>query len=212
MNNIIIKNDLYNLRNQTHQFDIKNIKKMKSKLEIIYALSKKYPDFFKVIENGIQYKQFLSGFFNCIILNRCKPAYIKIYNTKNNKIYYTNYNKLSGKYNINNLLPWNNNNLILCEDYLSDVNKNNFKIDKKIFIESIIILFPTFFKKFNELLFLLNSKLDNKISINDLYNYLLYCGDTLNKIKIINTTNILSKKKIYKFLNLFTYEQLKGFF
>lgn len=210
MDNIKIKNNLCNLRNKTQEFNINNIIKIKSKSEIIYALSKKYNNFFKIIKNGIQYKQFLSGFLNCIVIHKCKPKYIKIYDKK--KVCFINYNKLSAEYYSKNFLPWDVNNLISCKEYLSHNNKNNFLIDKKILIESIIILFPTFFKKFPYLLLNLNNKLDNKISIYDLYNYLIYCGDTLNKIKIIKTTNILSKKKIYEFLNLFTYEQLISLF
>lgn len=210
MNKNNYDNNLEDLRNKTQQFNIKNIIKMKSKSEIIYALSKKYNNFFEIIENGIQYRQFLSGFLHCIVINKSEPKYIKIYNLNNNKFYYTNYNKISANYNSKNLLPWNNNNLILCKN--NKINeKNNFEIDVKFLIQSITILFPNFFKKFNELLFLLG-EIYNKISINDLYNYLIKCGDILNNIKIIKTTNILSKKKIYKFLNLFTYEQLIDFF
>lgn len=210
MNKINYDNNIEDLRNKTQEFNVKNIIKMKSKSEIIYALSKKYNNFFKIIEKGIQYRQFLSGFLHCIVINKSEPKYIKIYNFNNNKFYYTNYNEISADFNSKNLLPWNNNNLILCKN--NKINeKNNFEIDVKFLIESITILFPKFFKKFNELLFLL-SETNVKVSINDLYNYLIKCGDILNNIKILKATNILSKKKIYKFLNLLTYEQLISLF
>jgi len=210
MNKINYNNELENLRNKTQEFNINNIIKMKSKSEIIYALSKKYNNFFEVIKNGIQYRQFLSGFLHCIVINKSEPKYIKIYNSNADKYYYTNYNKISAEYNSKNLLPWNDNNLILCKN--KKINeKNNFDVNIKFLIESISILFPKFFKKFNNLLLLLIERFNN-ISLNELYNYLIKCGDILNNIKKEKATNILSKKKIYKFLNLFTYEQLISLF
>ena len=71
------------LRNKTKQYTNENIIKLKSHNELLFALKRKYRIFFSIIENnGMQYKQFLSGFFNCILQDKEEPFYIRIKITK----------------------------------------------------------------------------------------------------------------------------------
>ena len=82
-------------------------------------------------------------------------------------------------------------------------------------MQSLIILFPKFIKKYPKILLNLNKILDeteNKtISVRHLYNYLVYCGDKLAKDEYKSKTKnkyILSKNKVFNFLKIFTYNQL----
>jgi hypothetical protein len=198
------------LQYKTHRFSKENIRKMKSQSELIFALKKKYPIFFDIIDNkGIQYKQFLSAFFNCILSGYVEPFSIRIKNK--NKTELKVFNKFSSNYNYINILPWNRYNIIKCHYK----NNNKIRVNKEQFMQSLIILFPKFIKKYPKILLNLNKILDeteNKtISVRHLYNYLVYCGDKLAKDEYKSKTKnkyILSKNKVFNFLKIFTYNQL----
>lgn len=199
------------LQNKTQRFNKENIKKMKSQSELIFALRKKYPIFFDIIDNkGIQYKQFLSAFFNCILSGNLEPFSIRIKNYYN-KTELKIFNKYSSNYNYINILPWNKYNIIKC--YKN--NKSGIRVNKEQFMQALIILFPKFIKKYPNILLNLNKRLDETekktISVRHLYNYLVYCGDKLAKDEYkSNKKNkyLLSKNKVYNFLKIFTYNQL----
>lgn len=198
------------LQNKTHRFSKYNIERMKSQSELIFALKKKYPIFFDIVDKqGIQYKQFLSAFFNCILGGYLEPFSIRIKN--NNNIEYKVFDKYSSNYNYINILPWNKFNIIKC--YIK--NNNEIRVNKEQFMQALIILFPKFIKKYPNILLDLNKKLNDTthktISVKHLYNYLVYCGDKLAKYDYKrNKKNkfLLSKNKIYNFLKIFTYNQL----
>ena len=176
------------LRNKTKQFTNENIIKLKSHNELILALKRKYRIFFSIIENnGMQYKQFLSGFFNCILTGQYEPFYIRTY--KNNKISnYTIFDRNSSNYNYVTLLPWNKLNIIKCENKYRSIqytSKPLIRINKEQFMQSLIILFPEFIRKHPNILLNLNQQLKETsaktISVNHLYKFLVYCGDKLAK-------------------------------
>lgn len=200
------------LQNKTQRFNKENIKKIKSQSELIFALRKKYPIFFDIIDNkGIQYKQFLSAFFNCILSGYLEPFSIKIKNKNKNKTELKVFNKFSSNYNYINILPWNKYNIIKCHYK----NNNEIRVNKEQFMQSLIILFPKFIKKYPKILLNLNKILDETekktISVRHLYNYLVYCGDKLAKDEYkskIKNKYLLSKNKVYNFLKIFTYNQL----
>lgn len=227
------------LQNKTHRFSKDNVVKLKSHNELLLALKKKYPIFFDIIDNnGIQYKQFLSGFFNCILTSKHEPFYIKlqdlaiinakddlkvIYNN-NDKIIFNIYNLVSANYNYINLVPWNKNNIIKCYSNNSvSLNDTNIRINKDQFMQCVIVLFPKFIKTYPKLFLALNNKLKvlNKetISVSHLYKYLVYCGDTIAKTEYYYNISKSKKKfnkikykfnknKIENFLKIFTYDQL----
>lgn len=212
----LLKLKLQLLQNKSQQISDKNISKFNSHNEFIIAFKKKYPMFFNIIEiKGIPYKQFLSGFFNCILKGKPEPFYIKT--LKNDK--YAIFDINSSNYNYVTLLPWNKLNIIKCEDkYRSIQDKNDklIRINKEQFMQSLILLFPDFIRKNPNILLDLNKKLkeipEKTISINHLYKYLIYCGDKLAKdnykLSKRKSVYILSKYKIYQFIKIFTYEQL----
>ncbi len=230
--NDLLKLKIKLLQNKTKQFSKENVNKLRSHSDLILALKRKYPIFFNIIDNhGIQYKQFLSAFFNCILNNNIEPFSIRIKSTKNNVNKNNNnnlkiYSKLSANYNYIRLEPWNKYNIIKCYNkYRSLNNETNkitelLRINKEQFMQSLIVLFPEFIKKYPDKLTDLNTKLQkldsNTISIKHLYNYLIYCGDKLAKDKFINVIRFskdkyiykLSKSKVYNFLKIFNYKQL----
>ena len=208
-----------------------NIIKLKSNSELIIALKKKYAMFFDIIDNhGIQYKQFLSAFFLCILMGYNEPFSIKLEEeTLKRKRIYKSVNKLyniySANYNYITLLPWNKHNIVKCYNKNKTSSKITRKtsgtitrINKEQFMQCIIVLFPKFAKKYPKLLFELNRKLEetNKITISviHLYKYLIYCGDKIAKDEYYNKSLKhknkfkFSKNKIKTFLKIFTYEQL----
>ena len=234
----ILKLQLKLLQDKSQQINNYNISKLNSHKEFINALKKKYPTFFYIIETqGIPYKQFLSGFFNCILTGQQEPFYIRTY--KNNKISnYTIFDRNSSNYNYVTLLPWNKLNIIKCENKYRSIqytSKPLIRINKEQFMQSLIILFPEFIRKHPNILLNLNQQLKETstktISVNHLYKFLVYCGDKLAKdnFKLAKDNSqlakdnsqlakeltnkrkkvyILSKYKIYQFLKIFTYEQL----
>ena len=202
------------LQNKTKRFNKYNILKLKSHNEFIFALKTKYPIFFDIINHsGIQYKQFLSSFFNCIINGFPEPFYIqiKLNNNKVEKIY----DKYNSSYNYLTLLPWSKNNIVKCKNKKDIIN--NFRVNKVQFMQALIVLFPKFIQAYPNILMDLNNKLNNitsdTISIVHLYKYLIYCGDKLAKYNYIKNSKYkyvfkLSKNKIENFLKIFTHEQL----
>lgn len=213
------------LQNKTQRFSKENISKLRSHSELIIALKKKYPMFFDIIDNhGIQYKQFLSAFFLCILTGHYEPFSIRLekqtlkrkrdckYLTKVYDIYSANYNYIT-------LLPWNKYNIVKCYNVNEEFSKiTSIRINKEQFMQCIVVLFPKFIKKYPKLFFELNKKLEeiNKetISVIHLYKYLIYCGDKIAKDEYYNKSlkdknkYKFSKNKIETFLRIFTYEQL----
>lgn len=220
--NKLINFKLKLLQNKTQQFSRENIHKLNSHSDLIFALKKKYQILFNIIDNhGIQYKQFLSVFFLCILMRCSEPFLIEIESFKDNKnLNYIDklYNINSANYNYITLLPWSKYNIVKCNKYNKDNNYlDKIKIDKEQFLQCIIVLFPKFIKNFPKLFFELSKKLEkidkNTLNMIYLYKYLIYCGDKLAKEeynnKIIKNNNRFSKNKIELFLKIFTYEQLK---
>lgn len=200
------------LQNKTQRFNKENIKKLKSYPELTLALKKKYPIFFDIIDKqGIQYKQFLSAFFGCILTGNYEPFSIRI---EKGKEYNENvYNKYSANYNYITLLPWNKYNIIKC---YNSAKREIIRINKEQFMQSVIVLFPKFIKRYPKLFLSLNNKLKNidkkTISVIHLYKYLVYCGDKLSKDeyydKSIKYKNMkFTKNKIETFLRILTYDQ-----
>ena len=212
------------LQDKTRRFSIENINKLRSHTQLIMALKKKYPMFFNIIDNhGIQYKQFLSTFFLCILTGNYEPFSIRLEKKKFKKedTKYVNkvYDIYSANYNYITLLPWNKYNIVKCYSVNKEFSKTSIiKINKEQFIQCVIVLFPKFIKKYPKLFLELNKKLEqsNKptISIIHLYKYLVYCGDKISKNEYYNTSFKkpkkfkISKNKIETFLRIFTYEQL----
>lgn len=211
------------LQDKTKRFSKENIIKLRSNSELIIALKKKYPMFFDIIENhGIQYKQFLSAFFLCILTGNNEPFSIKLQEEtlkrkKNYKFLNKVYDIYSANYNYITLLPWNKHNIV--KSYNSNKTSGTItRINKQQFMQCIIVLFPKFIKKYPKLLFELNKKLEeiNKITISiiHLYKYLIYCGDKIAKDEYYNKSLKhkkkfkFSKNKIKTFLKIFTNEQL----
>ena len=202
------------LQDKTQRFNKYNILKLKSQNELIFALSKKYPLFFDIIKNNsMQYKQFLSAFFKCIINGINEPFCIKVKSGDENleKVY----NKHSSNYNYLTLVPWSKNNIIQCQN--KQGVKKDIRVNKEQFMQALIVLFPKFIKTFPDILLDLNNKLNESskptISINHLYKYLMYCGDKLAKHIFYKNSKDkylfkFSKKKIDNFLKIFTHEQL----
>ena len=215
------------LQDKTQRFSKENICKLKSHSELIMALKKKYPMFFEIIENhGIQYKQFLSGFFLCIMTGNHEPFSIKLEKEtlkrkRDSKYLHKIYDIHSANYNYITLLPWNKYNIIKCYNVNNEFSKTLgtiTRINKEQFMQSVVVLFPKFIKKYPKLSFELNKKLEEKnkktISAIHLYKYLVYCGDKIAKDEYYNKSlkekkNFkFSKNKIETFLRIFTYEQL----
>ena len=203
------------LRNKSHRFNVNNILKLKTKNELIIALNKKYKIFFDIVNSShIQYKQFLSGFFKCIIHGLKEPFSIKI--LIDNKIIPKVYNNYTSNYNYITLLPWSKFNLI--NGTTSKKNIYHIKINKEQFMQALIVLFPKFIKTYPKILLDLNNKLNDTpkptISMIHLYKYLIYCGDKLAK-NLYEKKNKgkfkfkISKNKVINFLKIFTVEQLK---
>lgn len=221
----LLKLQLKLLQDKSQQISNYNISKLNSHKEFINALKKKYTTFFKIIETqGIPYKQFLSGFFNCILTGQQAPFYIRTLKNVDKIPNYTIFDINTSNYNYVTLFPWNKLNIIKCEDKYRSIqytSKPLIRINKEQFIQSLIILFPEFIRKHPDLLLNLNQQLKETsaktISVSHLYKFLVYCGDKLakdnsqlakeltNKRKYIY---VFSKYKIYKFLKIFTYEQL----
>lgn len=230
---------LKQLQEKNKRVDKENVIKFNSHSTLIHFLKKKYPTFFNIIDNtGIQYKQFLSGFFKCILKNKNEPFLIKIskknvcYCDKDYKLFL--YNKYTSNNNYLSLLPWDKYNVLYCDKVSKHELKDKYdlitfgetpteeiRLNKEQFMECLIVLFPKFIKMFPKELLDLNNKLNNipksTISIKHLYNYLIYCGDKLAKInyekyKLKNDEYLkftkLSNEKIYNFLRVFSYEQL----
>lgn len=204
------------LQNKSQRFSKSQILNMNSHSELIFALKKKYPIFFNVIDNnGMQYKQLLSGFFKCIINSKNEPFAIKVL-LANGNIEEKIFNVNSANYNYIRTLPWNMNNILKC--YSTIEEENNIRFNKEQFMQSLIVLFPKFIRKNPKVLLKLNNKLaeSNKmdISSNHLYNYLIYCGDKLAKQEFNYSKNKkifkISKVKFYNFLKILTYAQLKS--
>lgn len=198
-------NKLTLLQDRTKRFNKVNILKLKSHNELIFALSKKYPIFFDIIKRkSIPYKQFLSAFFKCIINGVNEPFSIEI-NLQNKRVEKV-FDIDSSNYNYLTLVPWSRYNIIKCPN-----KDNSFRINKEQFIKALVVLFPKFIEKFPNLLLNLNDRLGPTISINHLYKYLVYCGDKLAKNSNYKEKYIFkfSKNRIYNFLRIFTYEQLK---
>ena len=213
------------LQDKTQRFSKNNVSKLRSHSELIMALKKKYPIFFDLINyHGIQYKQFLSCFFLCILTGHYEPFSIRLEKEKlkgKRDIKYLNkvYDIYSSNYNYITLLPWNKYNIVKCYNVNKEFSKStSIKINKEQFMQCIIVLFPKFIKKYPKLFFELNRKLQetNKktISVIHLYKYLIYCGDKLAKDEYYNKSLKnrnkfkFSKNKIETFLRIFTYEQL----
>lgn len=213
------------LQDKTQRFSKNNVSKLRSHSELIMALKKKYPIFFDLIHyHGIQYKQFLSCFFLCILTGHYEPFSIRLEKEKlegKRDIKYLNkvYDIRSSNYNYITLLPWNKYNIVKCYNVNKEFNKStSIKINKEQFMQCIIVLFPKFIKKYPKLFYKLNKKLQesNKktISVIHLYKYLIYCGDKLAKDEYYNKSLKnrnkfkFSKNKIETFLRIFTYEQL----
>ena len=242
-NNKLIEIKLKQLQQKTHRYVPENIKKLQSHNNLINEMKKKYPMFFSIIEtseSGMQYKKFLSGFFKCKLKNSNEPFLIKVkkgkthIKDKNYQLYV--YNKYTANNNYLSLVSWDKYNIIQCDtkskielkdthDFITfgETPKEEVRLNKEQFMQSLIVLFPKFIKRFPHELLTLNNKLDESpkstISIRHLYNYLVYCGDKLSKseyekykfsFKKDRYTNInkLSKAKIYTFLKVFTYKQL----
>ena len=215
------------LQDKTQRFSKKNISKLRSHSELIMALKKKYPMFFDIIDNhGIQYKQFLSAFFLCILTGHYEPFSIKLeketLKRKRDSKYLTKvYDIYSANYNYITLLPWNKYNIVKCYNVNEEFSKtSSIRINKEQFMQCIVVLFPKFIKKYPKLFFELNKKLEetNKetISVIHLYKYLIYCGDKIAKDEYYNKSlkdknkYKFSKNKIETFLRIFTYEQLNN--
>ena len=213
------------LQDKTQRFSKENISKLRSHSELIIALKKKYPMFFDIIDNhGIQYKQFLSAFFLCILTGHYEPFSIRlekeILKRKRDSKYLNKvYNIYSANYNYITLLPWNKYNIVKCYNVNEEFSKiTSIRINKEQFMQCIVVLFPKFIKKYPKLFFELNKKLEeiNKetISVIHLYKYLIYCGDKIAKDEYYNKSlkdknkYKFSKNKIETFLRIFTYEQL----
>ena len=213
------------LQDKTQRFSKENISKLRSHSELIMALKKKYPMFFDIIDNhGIQYKQFLSAFFLCILIGHYEPFSIKLeketLKRKRDSKYLTKvYDIYSANYNYITLLPWNKYNIVKCYNVNQEFSKtSSIRINKEQFMQCIVVLFPKFIKKYPKLFFELNKKLEetNKetISVIHLYKYLIYCGDKIAKDEYYNKSlkdknkYKFSKNKIETFLRIFTYEQL----
>lgn len=210
------------LQNQTQQYSSDNIEKLNLQSDFIKALEKKYVIFFNIINEGIQYKQFLSSFFNSVCNGNIEPFYINIIkNSKEEKkIFYRN----TSNFNFITLLPWSNKNIVYSEDsvnlkdYVNSMkiksNKNKIRITKEQFLKFLMILFPNFIKKFpvfisKKLLF----NEDNTISCKKCGKYLIYCGDKLSKNYFNNKIykkELLRKSQIYNFFEVFTNEQIKN--
>ena len=211
------------LQDKTQRFRKENISKLRSHSELIIALKKKYPMFFDIIDNhGIQYKQFLSAFFLCILTGHYEPFSIRLEKEtlkrkRDSKYLNKVYNIYSANYNYITLLPWNKYNIVKCYNVNKEFNKS-IRINKEQFMQCIIVLFPKFIKKYPKLFFELNKKLEeaNKetISVIHSYKYLVYCGDKIAKDEYNNKSLKdknkfkFSKNKIETFLRIFTYEQL----
>jgi len=215
------------LQDKTQRFSKENISKLRSHSELIIALKKKYPMFFDIIDNnGIQYKQFLSAFFLCILTGHYEPFSIRLEKEtlkrkRDSKYLNKVYNIYSANYNYITLLPWNKYNIVKCYNIgkTSSTSLSTItRINKEQFMQCVVVLFPKFIKKYPKLFFELNKKLEdtNKktISVIHLYKYLIYCGDKIAKDeynnKYLKDKNKFkfSKKKIETFLRIFTYEQL----
>ena len=223
------------LQYKTQRFSKENINKLRSHSELIIALKKKYPMFFDIIDNhGIQYKQFLSAFFLCILTGHYEPFSIRLEKEtlkrkRDSKYLNKVYNIYSANYNYITLLPWNKYNIVKCYNTNKEFSKNpdtststitstSTRINKEQFMQCVVVLFPKFIKKYPKLFFELNKKLEetNKetISVIHLYKYLIYCGDKIAKDeynnKYLKDKNKFkfSKNKIETFLRIFTYEQL----
>lgn len=213
------------LQDKTQRFSKENISKLRSHSELIMALKKKYPMFFDIIDNhGIQYKQFLSAFFLCILTGHYEPFSIRLeketLKRKRDSKYLTKvYDIYSANYNYITLLPWNKYNIVKCYNVNEEFSKtSSIRINKEQFMQCVVVLFPKFIKKYPKLFFELNKKLEetNKetISVIHLYKYLIYCGDKIAKDEYYNKSlkdknkYKFSKNKIETFLRIFTYEQL----
>ena len=227
------------LQDKTQRFRKENISKLRSHSELIIALKKKYPMFFDIIDNhGIQYKQFLSAFFLCILNGNLEPFSIRLEKEtlkrkKDSKYLNKVYNIYSANYNYITLLPWNKYNIVKCYNTNREFIKNpntststitskstitSTRINKEQFMQCVVVLFPKFIKKYPKLFFELNKKLEetNKetISVIHLYKYLIYCGDKIAKDEYNNKSLKdknkfkFSNHKIKTFLRIFTYEQL----
>ena len=212
--NKLINFKLQLLQDKTQRFSKVNISKLRSHSELIVALKKKYPMFFDIIDNhGIQYKQFLSAFFLCILTGYNEPFSIRIENAK----YPNLYDLYSANYNYIRILPWNKYNIVKCYNINKEL-KTNIRINKEQFMQCIVVLFPKFIKKYQKLFIELNKKLQKTskktISVMYLYKYLVYCGDKIAKDEYYNKSIKdknkfkFSKNKIETFLRIFTYEQL----
>uniref|UniRef100_A0A6C0LH95 Uncharacterized protein n=1 Tax=viral metagenome TaxID=1070528 RepID=A0A6C0LH95_9ZZZZ len=213
------------LQDKTQRFSKENINKLRTHSELILALKKKYPMFFYIIENhGIQYKQFLSAFFLCILTGHYEPFSIKLEKEtlkrkRDSKYLNKVYDIYSANYNYITLLPWNKYNIVKCYNVNKEFSKtSSIRINKEQFMQCVVVLFPKFIKKYPKLFFELNKKLEetNKgtISVIHLYKYLVYCGDKIAKDEYYNKSLKdknkfkFSKNKIETFLRIFTYEQL----
>ena len=218
------------LRDKSHRFRKENIIKLQSHGELIRAFNKKYSILFDIINTkGIQYKQFLSAFFNCILTGHYEPFSIRIkkkeYNLKSKKeklyeIYVLN--QYTANYNYLTLAPWDKYNIVKCYNInkyaeCTEQSLCKMRINKEQFMQALIVLFPRFIKKFPRILLDLNEKLkntkSNTISVNHLYKYLVYCGDKLAKEDISRGLKNkhfykFNKDKINNFLKIFTLEQL----
>ena len=225
--NDLLNIEIQELRNRTFQFNNKNIEKMKSKKELIIALKRKYRMFFNIINllNGIQYKQFLSAFFFNICVGIPEPFLIRIEiiqkRARDKKYKLFILNATTSNYNNIHLLPWNKYNIIKSDTKKESIN--NIRINKDQFFKALIILYPQFIKQYTNLFVILNNKLNDTISLNHFYRYLVYCGDKLSKNAYNNTFKknisklrqyklahdfVFTKKRINNFLNIFTREQL----
>lgn len=217
MNSNILNLQYKLLQDKSLEFRKENIEKMRTHKELIKAFEKKYTILYSIInKNGIQYKQFLSCFFNCILLGSDEPYLIpfkkKINNNKKEKSYYL-FNEYTSNYNYLRLFPWDKYNIVKC----TNNTLHKIRINKEQFMETLIILFPRFIKKFPNILLDLNEKLKNiksdTISTYHLYKYLVYCGDKLSKDDISKGLKNpyffkFNKYKINNFLKVFTVEQL----
>ena len=208
---------LKQLQEKVQRYNNKNVEKLTSHTDLINALKKKYPIFFSIIDyTDMQYKQFLSGFFKCILNNTNEPFLIKIKKSKvksrdkDYKLYV--YDKYTANNNYLTVWPWDKFNILQCDNKSKKESNDSYdiitfnkepkeelRLNKEQFMQALIILFPKFIKRFPKELLDLNNKLKetpkSTISIRHLYNYLVYCGDKLAKNEYENNKYKIRKDR-----------------
>lgn len=197
----------------SQQIRPENIIRMKTNKQLQYAFSKKFPVLMYIIKSGIQYKQFLSVFFNCICNRYIEPFYIDV--TINDKYYKLPYNKNTAYFNTINVEPWDKDNIVKGytvsnTDYSEEFRTEQIRFTKQQFIKFLEILYHKYQlmydKSFNDLIKLLDRSNKNDFSAKHIYNYLVYIGDKMTKTNSLNI--IISKYKVKNFLSVLTREQL----